>query len=64
MNDKLKLKLKTETAEYVCAHTKELAQLARRVGLNDLAYLLEAAVFEAEAQLPRPERMRASAALN
>ena len=37
-----------ETAKYVRAQTKELAQLSRAAGLDVLAYLLEVAVLEAE----------------
>ena len=42
---------KAKTAEYVCAHTKELARLAKDAGLENLAYLLEVAALEAETQL-------------
>jgi hypothetical protein len=40
-----------ETAKYVRAQTKELARLSRDAGLDILAYLLEVAVLEAEAQI-------------
>ena len=39
------------TAEYVCAHTKELARLSKDAGLNNLAYMLEVAALEAETHI-------------
>jgi hypothetical protein len=42
---------KVATAEYVCAHTKELARLSKDAGLNNLAYMLEVAALEAETHI-------------
>lgn len=36
-----------ERAEYLCAMTRELAQMAREEGYKMLAYLLDMAYFEA-----------------
>ena len=41
---------RVETAKFVCDYAKELAQLAKKAGLHNLAYLLEVAAIEAEAQ--------------
>jgi hypothetical protein len=43
-------KSKMEMAEYVGAHSKELARLAKDAGLDSLAYLLEVATLEAKTQ--------------
>ena len=40
-----------QTAEYVASLTGELAELARKTGLETLAYLLEMARFEAAAHI-------------
>jgi len=47
-----------ETAQYVAAHSKELARLSRKAGLDGLAHVLEIAALEARdisehAQEPR-----------
>ncbi len=54
--------LAAETAEYVLSQTRELAQLSRGAGLNTLAYWLNFAVSEAEAQLA--DKMERSFTLN
>ena len=47
-----------EFADYAAAMTDELAALARRHGLQSLAYLLEMARLEAEEFAGRPARER------